>query len=356
MLNGTLGEHSMLDILSWIGLTSATGSLRIDASTSGDVFFDKGAIYYASTDDHPLTMTELTEAGITEPQWRQAAQHPQAQVDFGAALLAVGVLRTQIQTFITQRIAVVVETLAGLESGTFATSTGRHGFGSTFSVGVKEILDGQHGELHEDRSGYPDDSLISFTRSATGNVTLTGSQWSAVASLLAPTQYTTMRRLLGDDEASSFIEYMESNGFVRISTGGSPAAPTETNWWATDGQTTDVAATFDEDLYSNTQVTAPEATPIYPDEPAESSIVFDGSGDQPATGFDTDSDNSEPGPESVENLNRSDGGDFDMFEGLDIAPGRAAYADIARLRAIQYEAPNVKAGAIRKLIHAVRGL
>lgn len=333
MVNGTLGEHSVLDALSWVGLTSATGSLKVDASTGGTVFFDKGEIYYATVDDRPLRMAELEQAGITQSQWRQASQRPNAKVDFGAELLAIGVPRSRIEQFITSRIVEAVKGLAALETGTFEVLQGRHGFGLTFSVDVKEILEIVGGEREISSRQVADDDTIVFSRTATGNVVLNPVQWSVLASLVSSTDYATMQRLSDANSALSLIEHLEGLGLAKVESHTSPSVPpSPSSWWAPGDDDIDTASTYENSTWADESLDTSVGS-------FKEIVPNQGVSDQDL-------------PQREHDTRKRD--DAHLFDGLDIAPGKAAYEDIARLRAIQY--PDVKAGAIRKLIEAVRGL
>jgi hypothetical protein len=313
-----LVHASLLEALRWSGSEQATGSIRVEGSSSGSLFFDAGRLYFGMVDGSPMSGSELSTAGIDRGLWQEASTRQGARLNFVEELLAVGCDRLAIERFILNRLEMVIDRL-GLQAGPVRVARGRHGFGAAISFAPHRLV-----ELGDETPIEPidDDSLISLASVApTSSVTVDGETWNLLVGLFTPARFAEIGRELGRESALRLTSALSSRSLLTVIESHRPSDP-----WTMPRQGVDEGA--------------PTAKPS----------LFDGPGTGSPTDVTIERDLGRSGAEYP-------AADEDNDEYVPDKVGRQAYAAMASMRASVAEpAPQDKARALRRLIDAVKGL
>lgn len=308
-----LPADALKQLLTSVESESASGSVTFEGDVAGSMFFDSGRIYFAVLDGHPLTVDELTAAGIDQTMWQRAGEQPRARGQFAEELMALGCAKDAIERFILERISTCVKAIGEANRVTMVRGTGRHGFGSIVSFDAGRFLP----PVPSTSIQYTDEILVSLSRTDRRHLTLDGEIWNALITLIPPMRFAEVSKALGTTAAGDMLRALEGAGIVTLVS--PPQAPNEPTNGTTDEPT-------------NQQVSSEPAVsvPGPADEP-EPPIT-----PNPFAWSDTEEEYEEYVPERV---------------------GRQAYAAMASMRASRAEPPpHERAHALRRLIEAVRGL
>jgi hypothetical protein len=315
-----LVHASLLDALRWIGSERATGSIKVEGSSSGSLFFDSGRLYFGMVDGSPMSGLELSSAGIDRGLWQEASTRQGARLNFVEELLTVGCARPSIERFILNRLEMVIDRL-GLHTGPVRVARGRHGFGAAISFAPDRIVELGDPDPME-HEPLDDDSLISLASVTPGSsVAVDGDTWNLLVGLFTPARYAEIARELGRESALKLTSALSSRSLLTVIESHGPSDP-----WAMPRQEVDERApTAKPALFDRPDHRSPTDDAIAPD-------LGPSRTEYPAA----DEDNDEYVPDKV---------------------GRQAYAAMASMRASVAEpAPQDKARALRRLIDAVKGL
>lgn len=307
-----LAHASLTAALRWVESTGATGSMKVEGSQTGSLFFESGRLYFASVEGVAMSGSELADAGIDRTLWQSASQQPDARLNFVDELMGIGCPRAAVERFVRRRLESTIELLT-LSAGPVATSKGRHGFGTSVSFLPSEIV-AIPGPSDPPLSRVDDDALVSLANvHPQAVVTLDGEAWNALTVLLSPARFVELVEALGGERARHLVTSLDAHDLVTVVR---PQDASDHRW------AEEKAAPLDDDTPSERSLI---------DEPPAASTLF---AEQAAPEAQ---DDDEYVPDRV---------------------GRQAYAAMASMRASSRSEPppQEKARALKRLIEAVRGL
>ncbi len=306
-----LAHASLTAALRWVESTGATGSMKVEGTRTGSLFFESGRLYFASVEGVAMSGSELADAGIDRTLWQSASQQPDARLNFVDELIGIGCPREAVERFVRRRLETTIELLT-LSAGPVETSKGRHGFGTSVSFLPSEIVAIPR-PSDPPLSRVDDDALVSLANvHPQAVITLDGEAWNALTVLLSPARFVELVEELGAERARHLVTSLDAHDLVTV------VRPQD----ASDRWVEQDAARIDDDTPSERSLI---------DEPPAASTLF---GERTA-------------PEAQED-----------DEYVPDRVGRQAYAAMASMRASSRSEPppQEKARALRRLIEAVRGL